>query len=210
MKRSRRLSLFSRSERKQQSDEPPADTIYGRDIHSLPQNDRGVPVFLPLVCDEIVRQANTRGIFRICGDHTIVQELGKAALSKDFWVPRCSVHDLASFLKQWLRSLPRPILNPALINQLYCDGSENSILDILGVVDDVARKCIAIIFATVQIVVDQAAVNQMTFSNIEICFKPSFVQNGCGIMSRFNFKLFFDTCIKYMNPNGDDFEFFID
>lgn len=210
MKRTRHISLFGRDEKMKTHDTKSTDTIYGKDIHILPKNEKGVPLFLPLVCEEIIKQANTKGIFRICGDHMIVQELGKAALSPNFWVPKCSVHDLASFLKQWLRALPKPIINPDLINQLYGDGNENNILDILGVLDPLDRKCIAIIFATVQIVVDQAAINQMTFSNIEICFKPSFMQNGCGILSKFNFKLFFDVCIRHMNPDGDDIQFFID
>ncbi|KAH0795585.1 RhoGAP domain containing protein [Histomonas meleagridis] len=198
-------SFFDKEEVKENENTKEEPTAYGTDIHALPVNDNAIPVFLTLICNEIIKQANVVGLFRVCGDHMIVQELGKAALSYYFWVPQCSVHDLTSMLKQWLRMLPTPILTPSVVNKCYKNDKE-SCLEILRELDPLNRKCIATILATIQIVIDQSETNQMTFSNISICFVPSFLQNGKDIEVTFDFQLFFDTCIEYMNADGNDID----
>jgi hypothetical protein len=178
----------------------------GVTLESLYLNEDGVPSFVPVVCRYIVQNRETVGVFRLCGNHALVQELGvflnfpRASLP-----PSGGVHDAASFLKLWLRSLPVPLITPAVINQYFEQGNPNSVVQVIKALAAVNRKCVANILWLMRQVVEKAAVNQMSFANLAICFTTSLLQNNRGLVSGFRFCEFFEKALDLLKPDGDDF-----
>jgi hypothetical protein len=169
-------------------------------------NEDGVPSFVPVVCRYIAQNRDTVGVFRLCGNHALVQELGiflnfpRASLP-----PSGGVHDAASFLKLWLRSLPVPLITPAVVNQYFEQGNPNSVSEVIKGLTAVSRKCVAYIMWLMKQVVERANVNQMSFANMGICFTTSLLQNNRGLFPGFRFGEFFEKAVELLKPEGDDF-----
>ncbi|KAH0795647.1 RhoGAP domain containing protein [Histomonas meleagridis] len=175
-------------------------------IEQLLLNDDDLPVFIPVVCEYLMNFSHCVGIFRLCGNHTMVQDLGIIFNLPECAVPPCaSVHDVSSFLKQWLRDLPVPLIPPNLLNDIYNPDDEGSIVTLLKNLPVTNRKCLASIFAVIQLVFDQAAVNQMGPANIATCFVGSFLQNSKGLTKHLPFMTFFNSAMMYLNDEGNDF-----
>lgn len=180
--------------------------IFGIPVEVLPVNEDGVPFFMPVVVGKLLENLQVEGIFRICGKKKTIEELGVAALDVNFKITDdITIHDIASFLKQWIRELPTPIITPSIINEYFKDDTINSTKDVLRHLAPVNRKCIAMIFSLLILTSDQSQVNLMTLPNIFVCILPSITQNYKDINVRFNFQLFFDHCIELMNVDGNDF-----
>jgi hypothetical protein len=181
-------------------------TLLGVPIENLHLNSDGVPVFLPVICSYVVRERQAVGVFRLCGDHSFVQELGVCLNFPNVSVPPSgSIHDVASFLKLWLRSLPEPLLTPAVVNEYFVPEDPSSVDALLRNLNPINRKSLAMVLATMQIVVDMSHLNQMTFLNLIICFNTSLLQNNKNLTPNFKFTQFFTRCIELMNPDGTDF-----
>lgn len=181
-------------------------TLFRVPLDDLLLDDRGIPTFLPVVCDYLMNFSGTVGIFRLCGDHTIVQALGTAFNFPQCAVPPCaSVHDVSSFLKQWLRDLPTPLIPPSLVNSQYDPSDDSTVASLLRALPPANRRCLALIFAVIQLVLDQSAVNQMAPANIATCFAGSLLQNSKGLTRHFPFARFFTAAMQHINAAGDDF-----
>ncbi|KAH0786952.1 RhoGAP domain containing protein [Histomonas meleagridis] len=207
-------SIFKRNETQPEPTPEPEkkeETIFGMDIHLLPVNDNGCPIFLPIVIDEIIKNANVQGLFRICGSHRVVQEIGHAALDPVKFVPPpdCHIHEYTSFLKQWLRSLPEPILTTEVVNTYYRKDDPKSVSETLMLLDPLNRRCIALIFKALKAILSKSSVNMMTFQNLDICFNLSFLQTDSPYQYKddFDFEFFYSTLIKKLNKDGTDFIF---
>jgi hypothetical protein len=181
-------------------------TLLGIPIGDLHLNNDGVPTFLPVVCDFIVQERRSVGIFRLCGDHSFVQKLSVCLNSPSATIPStASVHDIASFLKLWLRSLPQPLLTPTVVNKYFVPGDPTSVDSVLRNLNPINRKSLALVFSTMQIVMDMSQINQMTFLNMVVCVNRSLFQNNKNLTPDFKFTQFFARCIELMNADGTDF-----
>lgn len=181
-------------------------TLFKMSIDQLLLNDDDLPVFIPVICEFLMNFSNSVGIFRLCGNHAMIQDLGVIFNLPECAVPPCaSVYDVSSFMKQWLRDLPEPLVSPDLLNELYEPDNDDSIVTLLRNLPKTNRKCLASIFAVIQLVIDQSSVNQMAPANIVTCFVSSFLQNSKGLKRHIPFLRFFNATMKYINDNGDDF-----
>jgi hypothetical protein len=118
-----------------------------------------------------------------------------------------SAHDVASFLKQWLRDLPEPIIPPAIINAHYNPQNPSCIASMLTAVPAQNRKILAQIIAVVGRVAQFEALNQMTPANITTCFASSFTQSAKGLSIPFDFFVFVQGAHQSLNQDGTDFVF---
>jgi hypothetical protein len=207
----KRLNFFKSSKRKGEAkkaaaSEPPPPTLIGLPLQSLPLGTNGVPSFVPPICSQIISEAATVGIFRLCGNHLNVQELGVVLNFPNAAVPPGhSVHDVSGFLKLWLRSLPVPLLDPVVVSTHYVADQPQTVRQALKHLEPVPRKTAAYIFRAIQAVIDQSAVNQMSFANLAVCFLSSLLQNGKGLGAGFRFQEFFQESVALLNESGDDF-----
>lgn len=186
-------------------------TIIGDDIHVLPVDDSGLPLFLPTVLSRICAGCSEVGIFRTCGNRRTIDELARAGLNPlKFVVPDSAfVPDLTSFLKDWLRSLPEPILTPRAVNDHLSDSAE-SVWEVLRWLDPLNRKCIARIFAMLRTVLAHQEENKMNIENLAICFAVSFTQMNEGLSRELDFQFFFESAVQKLNAAGTDFDVFAD
>ncbi|OHS95269.1 RhoGAP domain containing protein [Tritrichomonas foetus] len=181
-------------------------TLYQKPVSKLLLNDNKIPVFMPIVCDYLMNFSGTRGIFRLCGNHMMVQQLGIIFNLPECAVPPCaSVHDVSSFLKQWLRDLPEPLIPPNILNDFYNPDDQDSVYTTLKQLPEVNRKCLASIFAVLVLVLDQQNINQMGPANIATCFVGSLTQNSKDLTRHWPFLAFFNKSIEFLNDDGDDF-----
>lgn len=185
------------------------NTIFEKEIHTLPVDDNGIPIFLPIIIDEIISKSSFTGIFRICGNYAIVQQMGKLALNNIAFIPpdNAGVYDFASFLKQWLMSLPEPILCPSVVNEFFKNGNKESVYETLLYMDPLNRKCVALIFRVIDSILSNSETNLMTFENLSVCFFGSFLQqmNNDLYKSDFDLHFFYETSMKIINEKGTDF-----
>jgi hypothetical protein len=181
-------------------------TLFGEPLESLSMNKDGVPSFLPVVCDHIKQNPRTVGLFRLCGDHLLVQEFGVLLNFPRVSIPPAGgINDIASFLKLWVRSLPVPLLTPSVVNHHFVPGNPDSVLDVLRHLAPVNRKCLALIFSMIRVVLDNAAVNQMSPANMTICFTMSLLQNNKDLLTSFKFSELLAKSFEVLNAAGDDF-----
>lgn len=198
--------LHIHHKRARTTNSPSLSSIFGIPIKELPLNENGVPYFLPVVINQLIDQRKEEGILRRAGNKIVIDELGCRALDPAFSVgPNVTVHDLASFLKKWIRELPSPIITPSIINKYYKDDSIDTTKKILMHLNEVNRKCVAMIFSLMILISDQSEINLMTLPNIFICILPSITQSYKDIKVQFKFSQFFDNCIDLMNADGNDF-----
>jgi hypothetical protein len=119
--------------------------------------------------------------------------------------PSGGIHDIAAFLKLWVRSLPVPLLTPAVANSYFVPGNPESVLQILRNLPQLNRKCLALIFSAIRIVLSHSAVNQMSPANLTICFTMSLLQNNKDLKMTFKFSEFLAKSFDVLNATGDDF-----
>jgi hypothetical protein len=182
-------------------------TLFGMPIDQLLLNSSGVPIFLPMVCNYITQFSETVGLFRRSGSHRLVQELGVIFNLPECAIPPCaSVHDMASFLKQWLRDLPDPLISPDILNEMYDVSSEDSVGDVLSSLPDPNRKCLAIISNTLIAVLRKESVNQMGYGNLNTCFAGSLCQNQKGLRKAMPVMKFLESCHAKLNAEKTDFD----
>ncbi|OHT12807.1 RhoGAP domain containing protein [Tritrichomonas foetus] len=180
--------------------------IFGLPIEVLPTNEYGVPFFLPVVINRLLEHVQEVGLFRRCGNHLTIERMGTEALDVTFTIREgVTTHDVASFLKQWLRELPDPIVTPKIVNEYYVSETLESARAVLSHLLPVNRKSFAMICAILQLVADQSEVNLMTLSNLFVCILPSITQSNKDVTVKFKFGTFFKFCIELMNPDGNDF-----
>jgi hypothetical protein len=180
--------------------------LIGQPLESLHLNAEGVPAFLPVVCSHIRQFRKTVGIFRLSGNHLTIQELTTVLNFPQVSIhPSATVHDVTSFLKLWLRSLPVPLIAPAVINANFVADNPETVAVVLGALSDVNRKTIALLFAMLQSVLDDAAVNQMNWNNLMVCFNTSLLQSGKDLTAGFKLSEFFQKAIDLLNDDQTDF-----
>ena len=182
-------------------------TILGRPLEDLPMTEARVPIFLPVICNYLTENRHQVGIFRKCGNFEVVKELGVLCNDADFKIPPSAlVDDASSFLKEWLRKLPTPLVTPTVFNKYYDSSSvQDSVVRILGHLPVTNRRCLAMILALIQFVIDLAPMNKMTVENVAVCFVPSLFQNWSDYREMVSFDKFLEACIGVMNGEGDDF-----
>ena len=181
-------------------------SLLGLPLELLPQTEANVPVFLPILCDYLIEHRSKVGIFRRCGNFEVVQELGVVFHQREITIPpEMTPDDAASFLKEWLRKLPTPLIPQTVFNRYYERDNPESVLRMLQHLPVTNRRCLARILALLQFVIDCAAINMMTVDNVSTCFLPSLFQNFTDFREIMSFELLLNTCIEVMNGEGDDF-----
>lgn len=181
-------------------------SLYKMPLDQLLLDDNEVPVFIPVICEFLHKFTSVIGIFRLCGSHNMIMNLGVIFDLRDCAVPPCaSVHDVTSFLKLWLRDLPEPLIPPDLINDIYHPNDSESIVTILKSMPVINRKCIAHIFWLIKDILDHQEINQMDLKNITTCFVTSLTQNSLNLIKPLPFKDIFDKAIGLLNEEKNDF-----
>lgn len=182
-------------------------SVYGKELTDLNFNEEGVPAFLPVVIDFLCANTKHQGVFRKCGDITNITNLGILLSCPQVALPpSSSINDAASFLKQWLRELPEPLLTPFIINAHFNNNEPSSVVQVLRKLQDPNRKTLAYIFRLIKEILDNSEANFMNFSNIQTCFLTALNQSNSGITIRFNFKFFYTVAIELLNEKGTDFD----
>lgn len=183
-------------------------SLLGLPLDQLCLNENGVPTFIPVCSEFMMNFSDVEGIFRKCGSHTIVTNLGKILNYPDVAIPpSASIHDVTSFIKLWLRELPEPLIPSDIFNQYFVLDDRNSVITVIKMMPPINRKILAHLFAVVQLVTAQSAINHMTPVNMETCFVVSLVQNSIHYQRHLPFQFFFSTLAPYLNDLGNDFVF---
>jgi hypothetical protein len=161
---------------------------------------------VPLVARALIAHSTTPELFRRAGNNVIVQSLGVILNFPDPAIPpEATVHDVAAFLKLWLRSLPDPLLTPFIINSFYVTGEPNCAVEIIARLDPTTRLTTAYVFAIMRAILNESDANQITMGTLAICFLSSLLQNGKGLVPGFKFREFFEQAVEFLNEAGDDF-----
>lgn len=178
------------------------------DLEYLPLNQNGVPQFLPLVIEFIKQNVNCEGLFRINGNKNLIKKINESLSQHIPSIPEdSSPHDVASFLKVWVKDLPVPLINPQIITKFYNSASPTATVDVLQHLSNVSRKCVAMIFNLIREIINNSGVNKMAYENIEICFFYALTQVYKDFPKGFQFKTFFVESCGLLNEDGTDFEF---
>jgi hypothetical protein len=112
---------------------------------------------------------------------------------------------MASFLKQWLRDLPDPLISPDILNEVYDTAIDDSTVDVLSSLPGANRKCLAIICDAVITVLRNEAVNQMGHANLNTCFAGSLCQNQKGLHKAMPVLKFLENCHGKLCADKNDF-----
>ena len=197
--------MFKLFSKKSSPEKQPPQSVFKKPLESLPMSKNNVPVFYEIICNELFNHTNEVGLFRKCGSAIVIEHLSQLAMNKDFQIPpNTSVNDMTSFIKQWLRELPDPIITPNIVNEFCKKNDPRSFAEILKHLNESNRKVIATMFAIMQLTADQSQINLMTLPNLFICIQPSILQKS-NYGSNFEFNKFFNCCIGLMNADGNDF-----
>ncbi|OHS97435.1 RhoGAP domain containing protein [Tritrichomonas foetus] len=181
-------------------------SLYRMPIDQLLLDDNDLPFFIPVVCEFLRKFSHVCGLFRICGSHSMVQNLGVIFDLQDCAVPpNASVHDVTSFLKQWLTQLPEPLIPPNLINDIYNPNDPDSVVTILNNMPVTNRKCVASIFSVIKAILDNKEINKMDQANLSTCFVNAFTQNMLGLSKPMPFNEFFEKAVAITNEEMNDF-----
>jgi hypothetical protein len=181
-------------------------SIYEQPLDRLPLDDRQVPTFLEGVCGYIQEFSSCIGLFRQCGQHLLMADLGVVFQHRDTAMPPCStVYDAAAFLKKWVRALPVPLLTPAVINGTLSTDDPDSVRACLRALSVPARRTFARICRVIEAVLAHSQVNQMSFQNLSFCFFENITQNGKDLARAFPLKFFYQNAMLLLNEDKDDF-----
>jgi len=182
------------------------DSVYSSALSQLTLNQDEVPSFLPSVCAYIRDFSTCIGLFRQCGQHCLIQDLGVLFCHSNAVMPPCaSVYDAAAFLKRWVRELPTPLITPAVVNEYFDSRNPDSVRIVLRNLSPIARRTFAHICTVIQSVVGQCDVNQMTFKNMAFCLFENITQNSKNLARPLPFKFFYQNAMLLINDNGTDF-----
>lgn len=176
-------------------------SIYGMALNNLVLDERGVPTFLPVVCQYIKEFAACEGVFRKSGSVVIREELGIIFNWKECAVPPCaSIHDVAVSLKKWLKELPTPLIDPEILRERYNSERPESIVEFLRSLPVLNRQCLALIFSALLAVMDRGEQNLMNASNLSTCFFQVFThQTSFPLMEMLSHSA------EYFNEDQTDF-----
>lgn len=183
------------------------NSLIGKPISHLFLDENNVPTFIPPCCNFIKLLYKSQGIFRVPGDQKMVDELTAILNYPETAIPpSASVHDVASFLKLWMISLPEPLIVPSVFNKYF--GSDNdpaSVLNVLWHLPEPNRKIFAYLVSMLKVVIDNSSFNQMTISNLALCFGNSLTQSTNGLARALPFTFFFNTSCSLLNESQSDF-----
>jgi hypothetical protein len=183
------------------------ESIYHMPIENLPLNQDGIPPFLPSVCHYICDFSESIGLFRQCGQHLLIQDLGILfRLPKSVMPPSATVYDAAAFLKKWLRELPVPLLTPSVVNRVFDSQNPDSVRSVLRQLSPVARKTFVWVCLVIRSIVSKSEVNQMGFRNIAFCFFDNITQSSKDLEVSFNFRFFYANALIILNSSETDFD----
>ena len=176
------------------------------DLEYLPLTKDSVPCFLPPIIKFIEDNIDEEGIFRKNGSRIQVLKINEAISQHVPYIPEDStIYDVASFLKMWLLKLPVPLIPPKVVATHYGPDITTSTRDILLHISYCARKCVAIIFKMLQMVLQHSENNHMTFQNLTTCFVLAFMQQFKDYPTNFVFQPFFEHACTLLNEDGTDF-----
>jgi len=185
-----------------------SNSLIGCSLDSLHLDENLVPTFIPVVQEFISKFSSTVGVFRVSGNHKIISELHVLLNFKECSIPPCaSVHDVAGFLKSWLKSLPEPLITPAVFNEFFIPDNEESVKEVISRLYITNRRVLAYVFRIIYDVYEKSSINQMTIPNISTCFQTSLTQESNGLEKHLPFKFFLLNSIQFLNPDGYDFNF---
>jgi len=182
------------------------ESVFEKTIDSLVILKAGVPAFVPAVCKYIKMNSESKGIFRIPGNATLVNQLGQfLSLPNCSIPPSACVNDAVSFLKKWLNSLPVPLVNPVIIMKHNVAENPNFAVDIVKDIPGINRRTLAYIISVLKSVLENAQRNEMNMSNLSICFHNSLFQSNKGLSTGINFAAFVNSLIPLLNETETDF-----
>lgn len=183
------------------------DKIYGKRIDQLHMTEDGVPVFVPVVARFIRDFAVNVGVFRRCGDHTLIQDMGVLFSHKKVSMPPfATVYDACSFLKQWMKLLPEPLITPSVFNAHFNPQNPDSVRIVLQNLAEPNRKTYAHICLVLRDILYHKDANQMDFKNISFCFFGTFTQNSKNLSQPFPCHFFYMNSMLLMNEEKLDFD----
>ena len=181
-----------------------SETVFGKPLTELHLNGDGIPYFVKIVFEYLMTKVTTEGIFRRSGSDAKVTRLGQIfaqpGMSLD---PTYGVHEVASFLKRWLNTLPDPLITPEIVCEFLKPNEKRSCVDVLRRLKDVNRRCLVLVFRLLSAVIDNQKVNRMPFENLSACFLPALLQLPSKRM--FAFQFFFQTSLLLIDCEGEDF-----
>jgi hypothetical protein len=182
-------------------------SLYELPLEQLTLNEFEVPFFLDSVCAYIREFSGCIGIFRQCGQHLLMSDLGIVFMYPVSSMPPCSsVYDAAAFLKKWLRALPVPLLTPAVINANLDLSNPDSVRLCLRGLSTTARRIFAQICTVVESILAKTQVNQMSFQNLSFCFFENITQNSKDLSGSFPFRFFYQNAMLLLNEQRTDFD----
>lgn len=174
-------------------------------LHLTP--DGSVPSFLPSVREYIINECHNEGIFRKCGNFSTIQQLGNEFAQNNCQIPSsASVFEVADFLKQWLNSLPEPLITPNIAAQFLKNNTNDpkSAVETLRHLNSLNRRTAAYIFSIIKAVLKQSNINKMHFGNIQSCFVTSLTQSQRGYPN-YQFSLLYNVGSQLLNQDETDF-----
>lgn len=183
--------------------------VFFMSLDDLPLTpDKTVPSFIPVVRDFINKRSSSEGIFRKCGNFNLIQELGVVFAAPSCAVPPSStVFEVAGFLKQWLNSLPEPLITPSIVSA-YLKPTSNDpkqAVEILKHLNPLNRRTTAYIFSIMKAIINDSDKNKMHFANVQSCFITSLTQSQKGRYTPYSFSLLFRVGSQLLNDTETDF-----
>jgi hypothetical protein len=152
-------------------------------------NIRRIPILVHECTQFIKNYISTKGIFRVSGNEKRIADLIAEFDSPPSYGLGCSftgksVHDVASFLKKFLRSLPEPLFSTDLyshfLNAMNLPAEDGSriyalrlLLYLLPPTHLILLEYLLVLFHDVQ---SNSAENQMTAHNIGLIFAPTLLR----------------------------------
>lgn len=183
------------------------EKIYLKPISQLHLTEDNVPVFIPVVSQFIRDFSGNVGVFRRCGDHTLIQDMGVLFNHPKISMPPfATVYDACSFMKQWLKQLPEPLITPTVFNEHFDGENPDSVRLVLKNLAETNRKTFAYICLVLKDILEKKERNQMDFKNISFCFFGTLTQNSKGLSQPFPCHFFFMNAMLLMNEEKCDFD----
>ncbi|KNC53565.1 uncharacterized protein AMSG_01275 [Thecamonas trahens ATCC 50062] len=176
----------SSSESKPVEPEPPENPQFGVPLAQLATPEAPVPPVLTTML-QLMRDRGaltTEGVFRKPGSKTSIDQI-RDALERDHPIPdNIDIHELASLLKEWFRSLPEPAVPTANYHAAVAAGeqAEADPSACLAVLDDIEPLHRASLLALFNLLSDMAEpsvveVTLMSPNNLGVCFGPTLLRS---------------------------------
>ena len=183
-------------------------SLQGCPLQTLNLTDDGVPTFIPVITSFIKQFPSTVGVFRVNGNKSYIDDFYILFNHKQCAVPPCCmVHDVAGFLKNWLMTLPEPILIPSVFNEYFEEDVEPTVDQVLIHLPDINRKILAYLFSCINVIYQNANQNQMNMANISTCFQTCLTQDSTLFKTHVPFRFFFLRAVTLLNETETDFNF---